>query len=530
MSQSAGNSGMSGSGVRLPHWQSEQSLRLVIESLREHAVFTTDRAGIITSWHSNAEVLLGWTAAEAIGSEAHIICTPEDRQSGLDKREMQRAAADGRSSDERWHVKKNGIRFWGSGMIYPLQDESGQIVGFVRILSDRTEEHLRRQQTESRKKELERVIAKKTLELRASDERWSATFQHAAVGMSLADPATGRFLEVNDMLSQQLGYTVEELRGMTFYDLTHSDDLAENRRLFEELVAQRIPKFSLVKRVMRRDGSLLWVNLAAALVRDANGQPSHAVCVVEDVSARLTAEQALRTTNAELRKANAELEQFSYVSSHDLQEPLRTINVYTQMFLRRYDTNHDPVAKQYAGYIAENVSRMQQLIDDLLDYSRAIHTEKHEQYQPEPVDLNTALQDAFIKLHHHIHDLGAVITHDPLPVVKADRESLAQVFHNLISNAMKFRRPDERPRVYISASREAENCVICVEDNGIGFDEKYAERIFGLFKRLHRNEYAGTGLGLAIAKRIINRYGGRIWATSQLGKGSRFFFTLPSAQ
>lgn len=527
MSYSQNPSGASAAAALPPHWQSEQSLRLVLESLRGHAVFTTDRDGLVTSWHANAEHLLGWSAAEALGQQANMICTPEDRQAQVDQREMRQAITGGRSADERWHLKKDGSRFWGSGTVYPLQDDSGQLAGFVRILTDRTEEHLREQQTLHRNEELERAVASKTAELRASDERWSATFQHAAVGMSLADPATGRFLEVNDMLCRQLGYTVEHLRTLTFYDLTHPDDLAHNRRLFEDLVAQRIPKFSLVKRVMRRDGSLLWVNLEAALARDANGRPKHAVFVVEDITARLNAEQALRNTNAELRKANAELEQFAYVSSHDLQEPLRTINVYTQMFLRRFDIGQDPLAKQYAGYIAENVSRMQHLIDDLLDYSRAIFTEKHDQYLPQPVDLNAALADALAALHHHIQDFGAVVTHDPLPVVNADRELLSQVFQHLISNALKFRRPGEKPRIHISSTDQGADSVIQIQDNGIGFEEKYAERIFGLFKRLHRTEYSGTGLGLAISKRIINRYGGRIWAISELGKGSTFSFALP---
>lgn len=518
-----------GQSARVSHWQTEQSLRFVIDSLREHAVFTTDPAGIITSWHANAEGLLGWTSAEALGKDVQTICTPEDRLNGSDRHEMDRAAAEGCSADERWRLKKNGARFWGSGMIYPLRDEASQLIGFVRILTDGTEEHLRHEQAQTRKEELEQAVAIKTAELCASDERWAATFQHAALGMSLVDPLTGRFLEINDMLSQQLGYTIEELRAQSFYDITHPEDVPENRRLFEDLVAERIPQFSLIKRIKRRDGSLLWIKLNAALARDANGRPKHVVCVVEDVTAHLNAEQALRNTNAELRKANAELEQFAFVASHDLQEPLRTINVYTQMFLRRYDTGQDPVAKQYAGYIVENVARMQRLIEDLLDYSRTIHTEKHEQYLPAPVDLNAALQDAFTTLHHQIHDAGAIITQDPLPVVKGDRELVAQVFQNLISNALKFRCKDEQTRIHIFSPKQGGDPVVCVQDNGIGFEEKYSERIFGLFKRLHRTEYAGTGLGLAIARRIINRYGGKIWATSELGNGSCFFFSLPAA-
>lgn len=527
MSQSAAKLSPVASAASSPYWESEQSARLVLESLRGYAVVTTDAAGLITSWRAEAQGLLGWTAAEALGQGVQIFFTAEDRQAHVDQREMNEALSEGRSETERWYVKRDGTRFWGSGVTSPLRDESGEHAGFVRILTDRTEEHRRQQQTWLRKEQLEVAVAQKTAELRASEERWESTFQHAAVGMAISDPATGRYLDANDKLCHLLGYTIEELRALTFYDLTHPDDLAENRRLLEDLVADRIPTFSLVKRVIRLDGSLLWVNLYVALARDAEGHPRHAVAIMEDITARLQAEQELRSTNAELRKANAELEQFAYVSSHDLQEPLRTINVYTQMFFRRYDTGNDQVAKQYSDYIKENVARMQQLIDDLLDYSRTIHTEKHEEYLPSPVDVNVALKDAIAALHYQIDHFKAVITHDVLPMVKADRELVSQVFQSLISNALKFRKSGEAPQIYISSRYENGEAVISVQDNGIGFEEKYAERIFGLFKRLHRHEYAGTGLGLALAKRIVNRYGGRIWATSELGAGALFCFTLP---
>lgn len=505
------------------HGQSNESLRLMLESLRELAVFTTDPSGIITGWHANAAGLLGWTAREVYGKDTNILFTPEDRESGIDKKEMMQASAHGGSAAERWYVRKNGTRFRAIGVISPLQDQAGQLAGFVKILTDQTEGYLRQQQSQT---ELEQAIATKTLELRASEERWSSIFEHAAVGICLADPLTGRFLEANATMCVQIGYSLEELRTRTFFDLTHPNDVSENKALLDDLLTGRIPAYSFTKRMIRQDGSLLWINASVSLVRDAGGRPQHTVAVVEDITARINAEQALRRSNDELRKANNELEQFAYVSSHDLQEPLRTINVYTQMFLRRYDTGQDPVGKQYSGYILDNVSRMQRLIDDLLEYSRSIHTEKHEQYRPEPVDLNAAMQDALTLLHHEIHDFGAVVSYDSLPVVLADRGLLVQVFQNLISNALKFRKSDQTPSIHISSVNQNGEAVICVQDNGIGFEEKYAERIFGLFKRLHRNEYPGNGLGLAIAKRTINRYGGRIWAKSELGKGSTFFFAL----
>jgi PAS domain S-box-containing protein len=510
-----------------PLGQSEANLRLLFDGLREHAVFAIDPSGVVSSWPGNAESVFGWTAEEALGKNANFLLTPENRLSHFYDQQMQEALREGKSNEDGWYLKKNGTRFWGTGTMYPLLDASDEHLGFVRILSDRTEEHLRYQQTLLRKEELEGAFAERTAQLRANEERWSSTFQHAAVGMSLSDPATGKFLEVNDKLCQMLDYTAEELRNLTFYELTHPDDLSETRRVFEDLVAERIPSFSLVKRSVRHDGSVFWVNLSVALARDAKGRPKHSVAVVEDITARLNAESELRSTNDELRRANAELEQFAYVSSHDLQEPLRTVQVYTDLFFRRYDVGRDSIGKQYADYITESVARMQRLIDDLLEYSRTIHTEKHEEYRPVPIDLNAALRDGVAGLQQQIQRFNAVITSDVLPIVKADRELISQVFQSLISNALKFRRPDEPPRIHVFTKTEQGEAIICVQDNGIGFEEKYAQRIFGLFKRLHRHEYTGTGLGLAIAKRIIDRYGGRIWANSEVGHGSTFCFTLP---
>jgi PAS domain S-box-containing protein len=224
-----------------------------------------------------------------------------------------------------------------------------------------------------------------------------------------------------------------------------------------------------------------------------------------------------------LRRVNRELEEFTYVASHDLQEPLRMVNIYTQMMLQQ--AGNSPEMGQYAGFVTKGVNRMEALLRDLLTFSRTVHHDD----EATAASLSAALQEAMSVLKNRIEESGAQITAEPLPIVRGDTMQYAHVFQNLLSNAMKYRRPDEPPRISIHAARKGDLCVVTVRDNGVGFEQKYAERVFGLFKRLHTDEYPGTGLGLAICKRIVEQYGGRIWAESAPGQGAAFHFELQNA-
>ncbi len=202
------------------------------------------------------------------------------------------------------------------------------------------------------------------------------------------------------------------------------------------------------------------------------------------------------------------------------------VNIYTQQLLRRFVPDQ-PNAHQYAAFIQQGVTRMQQLIHGLLEFSRTVH----EGSLPPAgrADLSASLAEALSVLETRIQDNGATVSAAPLPVVCGDTHQLAHVFQNLIGNSLKYRKPDVAPEIYIAAMQTDGQWVVAVSDNGIGFDQQYAERIFGLFKRLHKDEYPGTGLGLSICQRIVERYGGRMWAEGRPGEGSTFFFALPAA-
>jgi signal transduction histidine kinase len=243
----------------------------------------------------------------------------------------------------------------------------------------------------------------------------------------------------------------------------------------------------------------------------------------KEISERRRMEEALEVKTEELARSNRDLEQFAYVASHDLQEPLRMVTNYVQLLARRYKGKLDSNADDFINFAVDGASRMYTLINALLAYSRVGTRGK----PFEPTDCEMILQKSLNNLNVTMEETGAVVTHDSLPTVTADDSLLGQLFQNLIGNAIKFR-GKEPPLIHISASRNGSGWTFSVRDNGIGVAPEYAERIFVIFQRLHsREEYPGTGIGLAVCKKIVEYHGGRIWVESELGKGATFYFTLP---
>ena len=256
---------------------------------------------------------------------------------------------------------------------------------------------------------------------------------------------------------------------------------------------------------------------------DAEGTYCGRIWYFYDITERKRAKEKLKLTLADLERSNRELEQFAYVASHDLQEPLRMVSSYTQLLARRYQGKLGADADEFIAYAVDGANRMQGLINDLLAYSRVGARVKGF----EPADCTAVLDQALANLKAAIDKNGAVVTHDPLPTVMADNLQLVQLFQNLIGNAIKFH-VEEPPRIHILAEQKGNEWVFSIRDNGIGIEPQYAERIFVIFQRLHaREEYPGTGIGLAICKKIVERRGGRIWVESQPGIGSTFYFTIP---
>jgi light-regulated signal transduction histidine kinase (bacteriophytochrome) len=246
-----------------------------------------------------------------------------------------------------------------------------------------------------------------------------------------------------------------------------------------------------------------------------------------DISQQKATEAELRQKVEHLSNSNAELEQFAYIASHDLQEPLRMVNGYMQLLKQRYEGNLDKDADEFIGFAVDGATRMQQMINDLLVFSR-VQTRGKDIVSTDP---NQALQNAIENLEMAIEDAGVDITRTRMPAVLADATQLTMLFQNLLSNAIKFRNTSEPPKISITSTGNDASLTVCVEDNGIGIDAQFFEKIFAIFRKLHtRDEYPGTGIGLAVAKRIVARHSGRIWVESTLGGGSRFYFTLAKPQ
>ena len=262
-----------------------------------------------------------------------------------------------------------------------------------------------------------------------------------------------------------------------------------------------------------------WFNVVYHPLCEQDQAVSGLVAVCSEVTAQVIARK-------ELERANRELEEFAYVASHDLQEPLRMVNIYAQLLLDRHIPD-DPAAQEYAGFVRQGVSRMAELIKDLLIYSRVVHGDDADWGS---ADLNVSLSEALKMMESRIDELGAELTIAPLPSVRGESAQLSHVFQNLLSNSLKYRRADVTPKVAVSAERRGQDWIVSVQDNGIGFDPQYEQRIFGLFKRLHKDEFPGTGLGLAICQRIVERYGGRMWAEGRPGQGATFFIKLPASE
>lgn len=306
-----------------------------------------------------------------------------------------------------------------------------------------------------------------------------------------------------------------------FVNYVHEEDVSHFRRSVQNALKQNIP-LNTVFRTRPGNNGFNHISVKAVVEEDYNGKPVKLSGVCFDISEmKKGAEKALFDINEDLVRSNRELEQFAYVASHDLQEPLRMVSSFTQLLSQRYKDKLDSDANEFIKYAVDGAMRMQTLINDLLEYSR-VETRGN---NPEPIDMKTILVHTMTNLSMRIKEKSALITNDELPVVFADERQMLQLFQNLITNALKF--CNNSPQVHISSKEEPDHFIFSVRDNGIGIEPQYFEKIFQIFQRLHgRDEYGGNGIGLAICRRIVERHGGKIWLESKPGKGTVFYFTI----
>jgi len=363
---------------------SDEQFRLLVDGIKDYAIFMLDQAGYVVSWNTGAERIKGYRADEILGRHFSCFYQREDIEGRKPGKELESAAANGQFEEEGWRLKKDGSRFWASVVITALRDESGNLRGFAKVSRD--------------------ITARKEAEA------------------------------------------------------------AEKKR------------------------------------------------------------EALEQRAVELKRSNDELQQFSYIAAHDLQEPLRMVTSYVELLSRRYKGRLDREADEFISFAVDGAHRMQLLIHGLLAYCRVGSTGK-DLLETSSAD---ALEQALVNLEETIGGSSGIVTHDPLPTVTADAVQLTELFQNLVGNSIKYCRANP-PRVHVSAKKNGGGeWIFSVRDNGIGIDSQYFEKIFAMYQRLHGpHEFSGAGVGLTVCKKIAERHNGRIWVKSSLGNGSTFYLALP---
>jgi PAS domain S-box-containing protein len=333
----------------------------------------------------------------------------------------------------------------------------------------------------------------------------------------------GVIMSWNKGAERLFGFTAAEAVGNSITIVIPPERLSEEEDILQRLAkGERIDRLETVR--MRKDGVQFHVSLTISPVKDAEGRIIGASKIAHDITERVAQEKALLAANEALKRANADLEQFAYSASHDLQEPLRMVATYSELLKKRFNGQLGADGDEYIGYTVEGAMRMEKLLRDLRVYTQISTGEFASEAA---VDANDVLQKTLGNLQVAIQEAGAVITSEPLPQVRILEFQLEQLFQNLIANAIRYR-SSRPPEIHVAARERETDWLFSIQDNGIGIDPKFKEQIFGIFKRLHTaNEHPGTGMGLAICQRVVERAGGRIWVESEPRRGSTFYFTFP---
>jgi len=498
---------------------SEERFRLMVEGVKDYAIFLMDTQGYIMTWNEGAKRAKGYLPQEIIGKHFSTFYTAEDLETKKPERELEIAIETGKYEEEGWRVKKNGSVFWANIVITALFNEQNKLIGFSKVTRDLTE-----------RKERED-------ELKQSEERYRSLVEQVTdYGIFMLDEK-GRIISWNEGAEKIKGYTYDEVYGKYFSIFYPEEDIINGKPGFELKKAIAEGKYEEEGWRIKKDGSRFWANVVITAVYNRNGALIGFAKVTRDLTERKEAERALRESyqryrelsnkltaiNKELSYANRELEQFTSIVSHDLQEPIRTIKSFLELI--QIKLNEGQVDNLHS-YIAKSIgaaNRMRELIQNLLHYSQL---NKNEVVEKE-IDVNVLLNEALQNLRSAVDATNAsIIIDSEVETITGDPVQLLQVIQNLISNALKFTN-GEKPQVKIRCYEENGHVKFAVSDNGIGIAESDRQKVFEIFRRLHtKKDYPGTGIGLAICKKIVDRHKGRIWPESEPGRGTTFYFTL----
>ncbi len=484
--------------------ESEEKYRLISENANDLIYIFNERYEFEYINEQAFMKCLGHSKDDLIGKSTIEFIHPADLKRV--SKELRKGFKSGRGRSELRIRHKNGTYRWLEvrGTLYIDKNEKRKALLIGRDVTE--------------KKQAEK-------EIRESEVKYRHLFETSPYFIGLVN-SEGILIDCNDAINDILSiHTIEDVVGKSFKEIlllneksTHLIPIFEK---FIKSIFEGVDQEGFDFRLNRSIGDYIWIHIEGTLIEIEEQKLIQ--FIMQDITERKRSEQLLQESIEDLARSNAELEQFTYIASHDLKEPLRMISSFAQLLEKRYKDKLDEDANDFIRFITEGVVRMQDLINSLLAYSRIGKYSK----EFEKVDLNDVLKDVIDNLSKLINDTNAEVIYDSLPSLFVDKNQLLQVFQNLISNAIKFRRIDP-PLVHISSRLDSKHWVFSIRDNGIGIKSKDFERIFIIFQRLHaKDEFGGTGIGLAICKKIIERYGGKIWVESEVGKGSTFYFSIP---
>jgi PAS domain S-box-containing protein len=518
--------------------KSEQRYHKMVSEVVDYAIILLDKDGKIVEWNKGAEKLKGYLPAEIIGKSFRLFYSKEDKDAGLPDQLLKQAIKEGHVSHDGWRIKKDGTRFWGSVVITCLQDDAGDIIGFSKVTRDLTAKKI----TEDQLNVVAEALKQNNEQLLKSEERYHKMISEVRDYAIILLSPKGDIENWNVGAQYIKGYSAKEIVGKNFRIFYPKSD--RENKLPESLLEEAIKTGRAVHEGwrVRKDGSAFWGYVVITALHDEGGGVIGFSKVTRDLTERKKADEALQASTAQielknnaLERLNKELSSFTFVASHDLQEPLRKILTYT---LQMEKQEGFPVhAKAHLEKIKNTTARMQNLINDLLSYSHI----SNDKTKSEAVDLNEILQGVKNDLEVSINEKRAVIEPSMLPVLNGVRFQFHQLFLNLLSNSLKFSKEDEPPVIKIKARiingpplsgdiplSSNKYHQITITDNGIGFDSSFSTKVFEPFERLHpKHEYSGTGIGLAIVKRVMQNHNGIVTADGEVNKGASFKLFFP---